>query len=302
MPLRPPAFLSPSSATPIRKWRERVWWDVVVIGLVFACVVFLAAYGYRYGTPRGWGIEPTFNVTNATTKVVEPVDYWDCVHFSIVTIATLGYGDYRPVSGARVIAGVEVTVGILLMGFLISRLVSRQQDRLLRRVVQGQLNVEIQKFRDMIADLIKGYRSYIGMKESDPVTKAQRSFLLSRTAGLTKSVARYWRHEQAGNDFFEVAQRKSIGRILGDMVALLRQVMKAVEKETAASIEESDRTHIRNISESILFVARTIQEQGNTSEESSLLEIYSAVESLRDRFKLTCYIREVVGSLQSDAR
>lgn len=43
-----------------------------------------------------------------------------CIYFSIVTWTTLGYGDVTPIGYSRTVAAVEVLVGFLAMGFLVS--------------------------------------------------------------------------------------------------------------------------------------------------------------------------------------
>jgi hypothetical protein len=43
-----------------------------------------------------------------------------CLYFSVVTWTTLGYGDFRPVPGARLVAASEAMVGYIAMAVLIS--------------------------------------------------------------------------------------------------------------------------------------------------------------------------------------
>lgn len=55
----------------------------------------------------------------------EPAGLWDCLYFSGVTFATVGYGDYLPAAGMRVLAMVEGFVGALTMGFFVAVLANR---------------------------------------------------------------------------------------------------------------------------------------------------------------------------------
>ena len=51
--------------------------------------------------------------------------YFDALYFSTITLGTVGYGDIAPVSAlARTIVGVEVVVGIGLLGFILGRAVA----------------------------------------------------------------------------------------------------------------------------------------------------------------------------------
>jgi len=55
----------------------------------------------------------------------------DAIYFSFVTALTIGYGDIAPLGPARLLAVVEGAAGLLLFGFVISKLVSRRQEQLL---------------------------------------------------------------------------------------------------------------------------------------------------------------------------
>src|SRR5205814_9926926 len=99
-----------------------------MVVLCFAATVFGCAFLYYVGSFFGWGIEPTFTHTSSE------ITFGDCLHFSVVTIVTLGYGDFRPVSYGRLITAFEVLTGLILMGMFISRLVSRQQEELTKRL------------------------------------------------------------------------------------------------------------------------------------------------------------------------
>jgi hypothetical protein len=52
------------------------------------------------------------------------------LYFSVVTLTTLGYGDIVPVSStARVVAMIEVTMGYLLLGGLLSIFANKMARR-----------------------------------------------------------------------------------------------------------------------------------------------------------------------------
>ena len=85
----------------------------------------------------------------------------DCLYFSVVTATTLGYGDIVPLATwARLLAATEAVGGMLLVGALISRLLSEQQEKLLRDThslafqerlgrMQTSLHLLIADFQDM---------------------------------------------------------------------------------------------------------------------------------------------------------
>jgi voltage-gated potassium channel len=62
-------------------------------------------------------------------NVVRPISFSEAVHFSIVTISTVGYGDIVPASNlARVLASIEVICGVLLLLFGVSELLEYTRE------------------------------------------------------------------------------------------------------------------------------------------------------------------------------
>lgn len=66
-----------------------------------------------------------FRVGNA----IRPISFSEAVHFSIVTISTVGYGDIVPASNlARVLASIEVICGVMLLLFGVSELLEYTRE------------------------------------------------------------------------------------------------------------------------------------------------------------------------------
>ena len=62
--------------------------------------------------------------------VVRDITYAESLYFSIITMATVGYGDITPVTNvARLIAAVEVVLGVLLLLFGFSEIMSYMRER-----------------------------------------------------------------------------------------------------------------------------------------------------------------------------
>lgn len=68
--------------------------------------------------------------------LVEKWKWLDCVYFTVVTMATVGYGDYTPTTNtAKIYTMALIVVGIGLFGVFINQLVKRQG---LRRAIKQQ--------------------------------------------------------------------------------------------------------------------------------------------------------------------
>lgn len=69
---------------------------------------------------------PSFIITWQSRKI----SFVESLYFSVITMATVGYGDITPLSDlARLIAAVQVVVGILLLLFGFSEILSYTRDR-----------------------------------------------------------------------------------------------------------------------------------------------------------------------------
>jgi hypothetical protein len=208
--------------------------------------------------------------------------FLECVHFSVVTIATLGYGDFRPQSYGRLVADIEVVLGIVLMGVFISRLVSRQQDRMMKRLVRGQLNAEIQDFREQLGALLKLWRG------TPPVlAKDQRSAGLYMARGLAPSIARYWRHESEVLEFNDVVPVRASGRLLGEMIELVELVAVSAQGKARADLHRDDFKAIRSVAESTLVVASALADRiSDGGVNHSRDRVHALVGNLRSQLHL----------------
>lgn len=57
------------------------------------------------------------------------MDYGSCLYYSIVTITTLGFGDYTPMgAGAQAVTAIEVGCGLLVMGFFLNAVGSMKSE------------------------------------------------------------------------------------------------------------------------------------------------------------------------------
>ncbi|MFG0329500.1 MAG: potassium channel family protein [Phycisphaerales bacterium] len=78
--------------------------------------------------------------------------FWTSVYFSVVTFATLGYGDLRPVGIARVIACIEAMIGYLVLGLLASTSASILQWSAEEKRRQAEEDAEKESGGDLDSD------------------------------------------------------------------------------------------------------------------------------------------------------
>jgi voltage-gated potassium channel len=65
------------------------------------------------------------------------ISFPDALYFSLVTLSTVGYGDLAPVGPlARLLSGMEVVAGLLLLLFWFSEIMRSARDRYTLRLRQ----------------------------------------------------------------------------------------------------------------------------------------------------------------------
>lgn len=97
----------------------------------FLALTFGFALGYRGLSQTPLSADGLRLPDNSTNNVT----FGDAVYFSIVTEATLGYGDIRPIGWSRFLACFQVLFGLMLAGVAVAKITSIQ-GRDLRLVAQ----------------------------------------------------------------------------------------------------------------------------------------------------------------------
>lgn len=116
----------------IESWKNRGWWRKVLFVLweltshcgrsfglwLFWALAIATAFARIYDSLGNKHI--AFNVEKFLEQGVNP-DFWSYLYYSIVTFTTLGFGDIVPLSNlGRLVVGIEVFLGYLMLGGLIS--------------------------------------------------------------------------------------------------------------------------------------------------------------------------------------
>ena len=102
-------------------------WHILVIG-VFVTLGFAVIYRWlSIRDPQNGLILPT-----EQTSQQNFVSWGDAIYFSIVTEATLGYGDIRPVGFSRLLACLQVLLGLTFAGIVVAKITSSHGKKLRR--------------------------------------------------------------------------------------------------------------------------------------------------------------------------
>lgn len=215
------------------KRAKQLWhrWGLAYL-VLFVVAVGLAAVLLRVAVEWNSGLELTYS------PKVKP-SFVDCVYFSVVTISSLGYGDIRPIGWGRLIAGFEVTSGLVIIGMWISYLSSRRSEVLTRRLHDYVADGRLKRYRVNIARLSKELaalaerqagRKDLSHRRSWSAGKHSEDAVLDELHALVSGLVRFVRHEVTAVDFFDITPGAAINRLLGACVRCV-EVIGEVSKQ-----------------------------------------------------------------------
>jgi len=89
------------------------------------------------------------NLVSTITK--EPITkITDAIYFSFITATSTGFGDIIPLGFFKIIAVLEVTLGLLLLAVVTSKLVSLKQDLILEELYEMSFTEKINRLRSSL--------------------------------------------------------------------------------------------------------------------------------------------------------
>lgn len=108
----------------------------ISVGMGFAILYYLLSF-----TPQNTLIHITKPINHGAS------DFLTVVYFSFVTLTSTGYGDVVPLGISRILAVIEIFLGLVVFGFLISKLVSARQEKIIEELYDSSLEEKVSKIR-----------------------------------------------------------------------------------------------------------------------------------------------------------
>ena len=100
-----------------------------LVGFWLAIIVVFGFIYWVAGIGMGWGLQA------GNTEIRPDLNgLGTAIYFSFVTALSIGYGDIIPVGPLRILAVTEGIAGLLIFGCVISKLVSRRQEELVKEI------------------------------------------------------------------------------------------------------------------------------------------------------------------------
>lgn len=119
-------------------------------------------------------------------------DFGSWLYYSIVTITTLGFGDYTPMGGgAQAVTAIEVMCGLILLGFFLNAVGSMKSEIDVRSEIERQRLLheahQREKMKGIIPSIISVLNQFVSSCEQYTAhpTDGNRRQLLKRWAGVS---------------------------------------------------------------------------------------------------------------------
>ena len=238
--------------------------DVSLLKYILFFVVIVIVFGIAYTvlTPIGHGV-------GQSLKPLSDITLPGGIYFSVVTVSSLGYGDMHPVGVSKALAGLEVLIGLAVIGIMIAKVTSQRLSyhvsRLFSSDAQKRLEniaTEIDNAKQMFEKITQDYGSYY---QSTPNKKSTGNGAPSTSDFLEicrKAIADFERKCVASCDYFsgEVMQGKyfqsvpasaivRVGDALDDAFFILSQLIISLSPQARSAI--LDRLNRQRISEAV---------------------------------------------------
>ena len=231
----------------------------------------LCAWVYMHLTPSGDGVK-------IGNDIPQDFGFLEGLYFSIVTTSSLGYGDIRPVGVSRILATVQVILGLSLIGIIIAVLTSRRISHRIGRLsasdIRKQLaelsgnfdNIEV-NFSQILNDITQAYGIPGELPGNDPNSQEipsnfqRQSTALSEVSETTYS---YFQEESVGGNFIDLAPDVSLKKFLNSVYSTLNSLSRCLvqlphRNENPVFIDILREEDQKNILDSINNIIKTCE-------------------------------------------
>lgn len=226
---------------------------------MLAFVTLASAFGIFLLSPCGNGIIPT-------TDSPKAISFWDALYFSVVTISSLGYGDYRPIGYGRLLAAAEVICGLVLIALIVSKLASDRTSTYVRLLYTSDSERRLKEFKSDIQSRLDGLKT--SHRNHDHKSKLDEV----RSLGLIAiNLAKYYEYQVRVGALGENWARKNSLRITQAIVKSAEE-LGLVGKAAATSQEERQQieTTFRHMERAVAAIADTHESDDFLSSKQQL--------------------------------
>ncbi len=183
-------------------WIDRM--SIPVLFLWMCAFLLLFALSYWLLGFRGQGL----------TAAGGWVHFPDCLYFSVVTFTSLGYGDIVPHGVGKILACLEVILGLAFLGVFIAKLTSSKQSYHLAQLYARNAQERLENFSTTLQAHTDECVSMLELlKRNERLPRGMRK-IISDADGTVRRIRSYIGFEIANGEFLSETPTGSQGRLL----------------------------------------------------------------------------------------
>ena len=189
------------------------------------------------------------------------------LYFSVITISSLGYGDFHPMGFSKVLACIEVLLGLGLVGIMIAKITSQRLSHYVGRLFSSDAQQRLDKitkgvvaakagFESIMAELPQAYPNNPASLSGDADSAVREDFCSQVTDFAQKCgvVRDYFLEEAPLDDYFESVPKPAfvrVGESIDGALFILSQLIISLSPRARTEIlDESNRRMLSRIIES----------------------------------------------------
>lgn len=216
------------------------------VGLFIGVVIFFGIIYYIL-TPFGHGIGQNTDTCLDTTILTG-------IYFSTVTISSLGYGDMHPVGFSKVLACIEVLLGLALIGIMIAKVTSRSlSDRVeslfvsdaQRRLedIATKFDASRDQLDEIMLELANAYQATLGqtpIEDNDGLLSDFRG-IISVSQSNCVALRSYFSIETKRGNYFQSVPAEALERVGNAVNDAFLILVRCIETLSSQEIDEIRR-------------------------------------------------------------
>ncbi len=217
-------------------------------------------------------------------EVIEPnaTGLLNSVYFSFITATTLGYGDIAPTGPiSKFFAALEVIVGLIIWGVVISKLIGVKQEIILEEIYDISYEEIIDRLRSGLYLFRSDVNRFIGKVESNTVKSREIKDLWMVFSGLDATLANiknFVMPAKGERYYYKKLDVFRLELLLNSIQLSLNKMHELIKVMKAANLDWKNELLLTSIRSDIGVVKDIIEHQAKKSTDKKVID---KIEALR---------------------
>lgn len=200
-----------------------------------------------------WLLNPYSNGTDKAN-----LDWFNALYYSVITFSSLGYGDISPIGFGKLIASIEVFLGLLLTAIFIGKIASERQYAMLRLVYTSthqrrlvELEQEVERLNEELD---------VALNEHNH----EKIYFLSQSIyRFIASTGKYLNFQSSQGDLASFGNNSAFRRLYQSILSLQLMIYEAIR---TYGIKEKSKKNYEQISARINGIILSMKKSHNNND------------------------------------